>query len=108
MKQIDYENIAKRMIALNSIGGYIVHYDGHRGLWWTDTAHEDDMYQIAQRKKVELPRSKRYGGVLSILDAVDEFLPKIGYYSLLEIYEQLDSMRENPNDLILEEEYLYG
>jgi hypothetical protein len=108
VKEINYENIAKRMIALNYLGGIIVHYDGHRGLWWYDTPHFD-MNAEAAEHKVKLPRSKRYDGILSILDCVDEFLPKVGFGTLLEFFDSLDEGREEEGGVILEyvsKEYL--
>lgn len=104
MSKVDYENIAKRMIALNSIGGYIDHCDGHRWLCWGVAGHDIDMYRIAQEKKVEILKTKRYGGIVSILDAVDEFLPKVGYKTLLAIYRSLEMSREDSDSLLLEDE----
>lgn len=98
---IDYENIAKRMIALSYLGGVIEHCDGHRWIYWSSVGHDFDMYELARKHKVELPRSKRYDGIESILNAIDSFLPKVGFTSLMDIFNQLDEERKSEGGVIL-------
>ena len=108
---INWEELAKRMMGLSAIGGTIEHFSGHRYIHFSESCGGYfNMYDICKKHGVEPPRSKCYGGIIVALDRVDEVLKKVGHSSLLETFEAYDKdcsegYEKDPNYLILLEDF---
>lgn len=92
---MDWALLSKRLIALSALGGTIDHFSGHRYLHFqTACGGYFDANDLSKSSGVPLPRSKRYDGIESILDDVDEFLAKAGHSTLVEVYDTYNGMME--------------
>lgn len=87
----DFENVAKRLVALGYLGCHIEMRDGH---FWIMSSEYDDMglsesrlSHILQEAGVRI-NDKIYGGVLEALACIDQALELAGHPILLQVYEQ--------------------
>jgi hypothetical protein len=96
---MNWELLSKRLIALSAIGGTIDHHSGHRWLSFSPACGGFfDVYCESKKHNVPYPRSKRYDGIESILDDVDQFLEAIGHARLSDVYNTYNGMMKDEDD----------
>jgi hypothetical protein len=77
------ENLAKRLLALNDLGCYLIGRDGHIWIEEINNSLFSEMLKIAG----VILNNKIYGGILEALDTIDEALKLAKYINLIEYYE---------------------
>jgi hypothetical protein len=92
MMVINWEGMAKRLLALGDLGAFLGGADGHI---WIQTAGRDYeenhfLFPVLRNAGISL-NNKIYGGIFEALDTIDEALRMAGHDILLDYYDE-DSM----------------